>query len=40
MTVIASANIVGMRDCSRFCIGQTIAMAKRASASGAKTLEA
>jgi hypothetical protein len=40
MTVIASAISFGMRSCSQCCSGQTMAMIKSASTSGAKTLAA
>jgi hypothetical protein len=37
-SVIASASSFGIRACSRLCNGQTMAMMKSASASGANTV--
>ena len=40
MRVIANAMSFGIRDCSRCCIGHTMAIMKSARTSGAKTLAA
>ncbi len=36
-TTMANARSLGKRNCSRLCTGHTMAMTKRAKATGAKT---